>query len=122
LEPINRYETNIFNTLEETANFLEDKKSIFDLERIGILADSFHMNIEEPIILDSINKYYDFIKHIHFADSNRWAPGYGHINFREIVKFLEQKSYKDFISFEMLPLPENPEFSARKALEYIKNI
>lgn len=122
LEPINRYETNIFNTLEETADFLENNKNFLDLKRIGILADTFHMNIEEPSILESIKKHFPIIKHIHFADSNRWCPGYGHINFKEIKKFLEQKNYKNFISFEMYPLPKNPDFSAAEALKYIRNV
>ena len=122
LESINRYEINIFNTLEETVNFLNDKKNDFDMGRIGILADTFHMNIEEPVITESITKYFDRIKHFHFADSNRWAPGYGHINFSEILNILEVNNYNKFISFEMLPLPQNPDFSASKALEFIKKL
>jgi sugar phosphate isomerase/epimerase len=122
LEPANRYEINIFNTLEETVNFLNGKKGEYDMERIGILADTFHMNIEEPIIAESIYKYFDFIKHLHFADSNRWAPGYGHINFKEILDLLEKNNYKRFISFEMFPLPESSDFSATKALKYIKKL
>lgn len=121
LEPINRYETNIFNKLEDVSNFLKNYKNRLDLKRIGILADTFHMNIEEPVIHGSIDKYSNLIKQFHFADSNRWAPGYGHIDFFNIIEVLKKNKYDGFISFEMLPLP-NPEVSARKALSFVKDI
>ena len=71
LEPINRYEVNIFNCLKDIADFLLKYKGRLDPNRIGILADTFHMNIEEPVIEDSLKRYSHLIRHIHFADSNR---------------------------------------------------
>ena len=121
IEPINRYEVNIFNRLDEAHTFLNGSKDRLDLDRIGILADTFHMNIEEPDIARSFYKYSSLIKHVHFADSNRWPPGYGHINFSEIVKTLKGNGYKDYISFEMLPLPD-PDTAAREAIENIRKI
>jgi 5-keto-L-gluconate epimerase len=121
LEAINRYEVNIFNRLDETSDFLIKFKNILDLDRIGILADTFHMNIEEPVIHESIKKYSKLIKHIHFADSNRWPPGYGHIDFRRIINTLKDINYKNYISFEMLPLPD-PKTAAKNALENIEQI
>jgi len=121
VEPINRYETNIFNRIDEVVDFLDKFKDRLDVARIGILADTFHMNIEEPVIEESIERYIKYIKHIHFADSNRWAPGFGHIDFLKIYTILKSNNYDNFISFEMLPLPE-PGISARKALDYVKNL
>ena len=121
LEPINRYEINIFNCLEDVSNFLLKYRDMLDLKRVGILADTFHMNIEEPIIEESFEKYFDHIKHIHFADSNRWPPGYGHIDYRKIMNVLKSRGYKDYISFEMLPIPD-PDTAANKAIRYIKKL
>jgi len=121
IEPINRYETNIFNRLDEVDMFLKKYKDILDIERIGVLADTFHMNIEEPVIEESLHTYFNIIKHIHFADSNRWAPGFGHTDFKKILKVLRNNKYDNFISFEIFPYPE-PDISARKALEFIKNM
>jgi sugar phosphate isomerase/epimerase len=121
LEPINRYETNIFNTLEDVSNFLERYEDKLEVNRIGILADTFHMNIEEPVIHISIEKYINLIKHVHFADSNRLAPGFGHIDFHRIIEVLKKCCYQGYISFEILPLPD-PETSAKKALEFVKAI
>ena len=121
IETINRYEVNIFNRLDETYDFLVRFKDKLDLDRIGILADTFHMNIEEPVIHESFKKYLPLIKHIHFADSNRWPPGYGHIDFKKVLQVLEEFAYKGFISFEMLPNPD-PDTAAKEALKYIKNL
>jgi len=121
LEPINRYEVNIFNCLKDIADFLSKYDSRLDPDRIGILADTFHMNIEEPVIEKSLKEYAGFIKHIHFADSNRWPPGYGHIDFKNIIKTLKAIDYKGYVSFEMLPKPD-PDTAAREGLGYIKGL
>ena len=121
IEPINRYEINIFNRIDEINNFIESYKEKLDLSRIGILADTFHMNIEEPSITESLEENFKYIKEIHFADSNRWAPGYGHIDFKAIYKVLKNNDYSGFISFEMLPNPD-PDTAAKKALEFSKKI
>lgn len=119
LEPINRYETNIFNKIEDVYNFLIKFKDRLDPQYIGILADIFHMNIEEQIIAESLKKYSGLIRHVHFADSNRWPPGYGHTDFAQIMETLKACSYKGFISFEMLPLPD-PDTAAKDALSFVK--
>ena len=121
IEPINRYETNIFNTLDSAGSFLDRYKDTLDLGRIGILADTFHMNIEEPVIEKSIQKHIKMIKHVHFADSNRWAPGYGHIDFEIIYKVLKDNDYPGYISFEIFPLPK-PDIAAKDALFFVKNL
>lgn len=121
LEPINRYETNIFNRLGEVVTFLEKYKNKLDPARVGVLADTFHMNIEESVMEESFSKYIKYIKHIHFADSNRWAPGFGHIDFVKIYKILKNNKYNNFISFEILPMPQ-AEVAAKKALEFVKRL
>lgn len=121
LEPINRYETNIFNRLGEVNNFLIRFKEKLDLDRIGILADTFHMNIEESIVYKSFENFSNVIKHVHFADSNRWPPGYGHIDFKKIMQVLKKNGYTGSISFEMLPLPDS-DTAAKDALEFIKKL
>ena len=121
MEPANRYELNIFNRIDEVDSFLKRFRSNLDTKRIGVLADTFHMNIEESKITGTFRKYSNLIRHIHFADSNRCAPGYGHINFKSILRVLNSTNYKDFVSFEMLPKP-SPDMAALIALKRIKKI
>ncbi len=102
LEPVNRYESNFINTLSEGVEFIKR----VGVSNIGLLADTFHMNIEEVSIYDSLIQVKDYITYLHFADSNRWAPGFGHLDFKKIVKTLQKINYQGYISAEILPLPD----------------
>ncbi|MFQ6067466.1 MAG: 5-keto-L-gluconate epimerase [bacterium] len=117
LEPLNRYETNFINTVAEGIEFIKK----VDLPNIGMLIDTFHMNIEEVSLHESIVKAKDYINHVHLADSNRWAPGSGHLNFAQIIKTLEEINYKGYLSAEILPLPD-PDRAARLTIDYLKKI
>jgi len=102
LEPLNRYETSLLNNFRQTIDFLDEIRA----ENVGILADSFHMNIEEPSIAESLQFAGNRIAHVHVADSNREAPGRGHINFAEFVTTLTTIGYDGFYSAEILPVPD----------------
>jgi sugar phosphate isomerase/epimerase len=113
LEPLNRYETSLYN---DTAS----AKEVID--RIGkpnlkMLIDTFHMNIEEPDMAGSILLVRDYISHVHFADSNRWAPGCGHIDFKKIVRALRRIRYQGAVCAEILPKP-TPDECLRLTIEY----
>ena len=116
IEPLNRYESNLVNTLEEVIELKGDIGS----DQVGVMADTFHMNIEERSIYDSIIKAGDHLEHIHFADSNRHAPGQGHMDFKQIISALEEISYSSFITAEILPLP-NQHTAAKLTIEYLKS-
>jgi sugar phosphate isomerase/epimerase len=115
LEPINRYETNFINNLDEAARLITEINSPY----IKIMPDVFHMNIEEVSIEQSLEKHKNLIGYIHFADSNRYAPGMGHLNFKSIVETLKRIGYSGWISIEILPFPD-PSKAALNAIKYLK--
>lgn len=117
IEPINRYETNLFPTLSSAAELINKIGS----KKLRILMDTFHMNIEEADMFESIKEYGNLIGHVHLADSNRLAPGRGHINFKEIMRSLDKIDYNGFISFEILPQP-SVEQAAEGAFNFIKKL
>jgi len=117
LEPVNRYESNFINTLNEGIEFIKR----VDASNLGLLADTFHMNIEEVSIYDSIIQAKDYITHVHFADSNRWAPGCGHLDFAKIVLTLKKIGYQGYISAEILPFPD-PDSCARLTAETLNKL
>jgi len=117
LEPVNRYESNFINTLNEGIEFIKRVGA----SNLGILADTFHMNIEEVSIYDSIIQAKDYITHVHFADSNRWAPGCGHLDFAKIIQTLKSIDYQGYISAEILPFPD-PDSCARLTAETLDKI
>jgi sugar phosphate isomerase/epimerase len=117
LEPVNRYETNIFNTIEEGLDFIKQIGS----SNLMLLPDTFHMNIEEPSMVESLGLAGSKIGYIHFADSNRWAPGLGHIDFRSIFSALVKVGYSGPVGVEVLPKPDDLT-AARRAILHIKSI
>lgn len=103
LEPLNRYETDLVNTLEDGAEVCEEVRT----GNLKLLADLFHMNIEEPDIAQSIEIHAEHIGHVHFADSNRRAVGFGHTPMEPIVQALKKNGYKGFLSAEVFPYPDS---------------
>lgn len=102
-EPLNRYETNLLNRLDDAANFLRSLRS----RNLRLLADLFHMNLEETSIAGSIRAAGPLIGHIHFADSNRRAVGFGHTSIPPIAAALREIRYAGYLSAEVMPLPSS---------------
>ncbi|MDR3247711.1 MAG: sugar phosphate isomerase/epimerase [Treponema sp.] len=114
LEPVNRYEIDWINSVEEGAIVLDRIKA----ECLGLMPDVFHMNIEDKSIGESFRKHKNYVKYIHLADSNRHAPGWGHLDFNEVFSSLRDIGYKDWLSVEILPVP-NPDKAAKQAADYL---
>jgi sugar phosphate isomerase/epimerase len=116
-EPLNRYETNVFNRQGEAADWLRARK----LGNVKLLCDLFHMNIEEVDVAGSLRHVGDLLGHVHFVDSNRLAPGMGHTNFTPIVDALRELSYTGYVSAECFPDPSS-EAAARAASAAYKRL
>jgi sugar phosphate isomerase/epimerase len=117
IEPINRYETDIVNTVKSGLDLIEK----IDRKNIGLLLDTFHMNIEEPSITESIKIAKSSLFHFHIADSNRWHPGAGHINFKEVLETLNNIGYDNYISAEIMPMPD-PDTAAKNTIDYMRKL
>jgi sugar phosphate isomerase/epimerase len=102
LEPLNRYETDLVHTVTDGLDLVERVGA----GNLGLLLDTFHMNIEEPVIEESIRACGDRIFHFHVADSNRWYPGAGHLDFESILSTLSATGYQGYVSGEFMPLPD----------------
>ena len=111
LEPINRYETNMVNTLEAGAHLIQGLAT----KNVLLLADLFHMNIEETNPPAALCAASGLIGHVHFVDSNRRAAGLGHLDFVPLAEALRATGYDGFASAEILPYPD-PEAAARQTI------
>jgi sugar phosphate isomerase/epimerase len=116
-EPLNRYETDVFNSIVETADFLNEGLPA----NLKILADLFHMNIEEQDLAEAIRRAGSRIGHVHFVDSNRQAPGLGHTDFAPIWTALHSIHYAGYLAIEALPLPD-PATAAKTALATFRRL
>lgn len=117
LEPINRYETTLINNVEQGMDLIDRVAA----GNMGLLLDTFHMNIEDAIMEESIRACGDRIFHFHVADSNRWYPGAGHIDFRSVLDALFATGYRGYVSGEFIPQPDG-ETSARRAIAYLRQL
>jgi sugar phosphate isomerase/epimerase len=117
LEPITRYETTLINNLAQGLDLLERVGA----DNMGLMPDTFHMNIEEPNIEESIRACGDRIFHFHVADSNRWYPGAGHLDFHSILGALYATGYGGYVSGEFMPLPD-ADTSAQEGIAYLRGL
>jgi sugar phosphate isomerase/epimerase len=112
IEPVNRYEINFINNLDEGAALLAK----VERTNLGLMPDVFHMNIEDAGIGKNLARCGSLVKYIHFADSNRKAPGWGHLDFADVFDGLRRAGFNGWSAIEILPLPD-PDSAARKAAE-----
>lgn len=111
-EPLNRYETNMANTIAAGVGLLERLSTT----NVVLLADLFHMNIEEVDIAAAIRAGAERIGHVHFVDSNRRPAGCGHLDFAPVAAALREIGYRGFASAEALPYPDS-ESAARQTMQ-----
>ena len=100
VEAINRYETNFLNTMKEATDFVK----MVDHPHVRTMADTYHINIEESDPIKSIKTYAYALQNLHYADSNRHAPGTGHMDFNAIAAALQEVGFDKYISFEVFGL------------------
>lgn len=116
LEPLNRYETHLLNRLEDAVEIIE---LAGEPEGVAVMADFFHMNIEEPRMEDSIRRAGKWVKHVHLADSIRWLPGYGHTDFGPGFAALKEIGFDGYMAMECR-VPGPPEEDLPRAAEYLR--
>ena len=117
LEPLNRYECDWLNTLEDTLTVMEQ----IGVGNLKYLADTFHMNIEEANIGASIRSAGISLGYVHLVDSNRCGPGQGHLAVSDVLRALMDIGYDGYLSFECLPKPD-ADRALRNSLSYVKTL
>lgn len=118
VEPLNRYNTPFCSSAKDA--FVIANKVNHD--NFGLLLDTFHMNIEEDSLEDTILKSRKLLRHMHLADNNRKMPGYAHINFQSIMRSLFGIGYNGYASFEPNVNDKDYEDLTKRGLEFIKSL
>lgn len=96
IEAVNRFEGILINTAAEAREYVE----MVGNPNVGILLDTYHMNIEEANIGDAIRTAGDKLVGFHVGENNRTCPGRGHLNWEKIVQALRDVNYKGRIVAE----------------------
>jgi D-psicose/D-tagatose/L-ribulose 3-epimerase len=96
IEPLNRFETDLVNTVAQGVELCER----IDADNVGLLLDTFHMNIEEKSIADGLRRAGDRVFHFHACENDRGAPGTGHIAWPEVFGALRDIGYAGQVVIE----------------------
>ena len=96
VEAVNRFEGVVLNTSKQAVDYVNQ----IDSKNIGVLLDTYHMNIEEFSIGDAIRHAGNKLVGFHVGENNRSVPGRGHLDWDEIFKALKDLNYKGRIVAE----------------------
>jgi len=119
LEPLNRYEADLVNTADEGLAFVEQVGH----PAVGLLLDTYHVNIEETSWTEPFQRVMAAGKlwHVHLGDNNRLPPGRGLIDFAVIVATLREIGYVGWLSAELLGRPD-PDTAAQQTLTTMRSL
>jgi sugar phosphate isomerase/epimerase len=117
LEPLNRYEDHMVNTVAQAAELVREAGS----PGVRVLADTYHMNIEEDDPCAALRAAGDLLGAVHASDSNRHQPGTGHVPFPAIVRTLREMGFDGVLSVECR-LRGEPEQAVRGCGAYLRDL
>ena len=104
IEAINRFETDLVNTAVDAVALADASGS----SRVGVLLDTFHMNIEEKDVAAAIVSARDRLVHFHVSDNDRGVPGSGHVPWADVGRGLAAIGYDRWIVAEMFVVAGHP--------------
>jgi len=119
IEPLNRYEQWWPCSLQHGVDIVEDCGGAGN--GVCIMADFFHMNIEDASYYDSIKMAGTTIRNVHLADSQRLQPGMGHTDFRPGFRALKEIGYSDYLGFEC-GVSGDFEDAVRESMDYCRRV
>jgi 5-keto-L-gluconate epimerase len=119
LEPLNRFEGDLVNTVAQGLDFLKKVNH----PAVGLLVDTFHVNIEESSWTEPFRQAMAAGKlfHVHLGDNNRLPPGQGLIDFNAILHTLDEIGYQGWLSAELLPKPD-PDTAGQQTIDHMTNL
>ena len=131
IEALNRFETDLVNTAVQATALARATGS----DRVGVLLDTFHMNMEEKDMASAIGDTSNHLFHFHISENDRGVPGTGHIPWDRVAHGLNAAQYDGWITAEMFitpktpagrdlniwrPLAEGPDQAAQQALNFMR--
>jgi 5-keto-L-gluconate epimerase len=117
LEPLNRYESDVVNNSAEGISLVHEVGH----SALGLLLDTFHMNVEEPDIAGGFHLAAPSLWHVHLGDSNRLSPGEGHFDFAAAIRALRDLGYVGYLSAELLARPD-PDTAAERTISAMRRL
>jgi sugar phosphate isomerase/epimerase len=119
IEPINRFEgiCGFLNSIVEARSVADEVG-----RGLGVLADFFHVNIEDGPVTEALRVAGDKLRHIHLADSNRQAPGTGHIDFADVVRTLNSIGFNGYLAVDSVPVKPDWKTLLHDSITFMKQV
>ncbi len=133
IEPLNRFETDLINTVDQGIGLLDE----IGADNVGLLLDTFHMNIEEKDLPKAIRRAAGRITEFHACSSDRGTPGEDHVDWAGIVTALQEGGFDGPVVIEAFtpkikaiaravsiwrPLAESEDALAGNGLAHLKRV
>lgn len=96
VEPLNRFETSLINTVAQGLELVERVGS----SSVGLAYDTFHANIEEKSIGAALRHAGPHLKHLHVCENDRGIPGSGHVAWAEFFSTVADLGYDRWMTIE----------------------
>ena len=96
VEPLNRFETDILNTTRQGVALMK----LVDHDAVGLVLDTFHMNMEDDDIPGAIRAAGRHLIHFQANENHRGHLGSGHIDWTAVVRALGDVDYRGWITLE----------------------
>jgi sugar phosphate isomerase/epimerase len=117
IEPLSKKSTDLINNVREGIKLLKELNN----SNLFLLLDTYHMNLEEKNIGEAILVAKNHLAYVHVVDTDRVTPGEGELNFKSILKTLQNMRYTGYLSLECY-LEPNPKFLAQQAIKFLKSL
>lgn len=89
IEPLNRFETDLVNTIRQGVELCE----LIGRPNVGLMIDTFHMNIEEKDFRGAVLAAGDRVFHVQVSENDRGTPGSGHLPWDTFFAALDEIDY-----------------------------
>lgn len=116
IEPLNRYQNDLCNTVAEASAF----RAAVGSTAVKVMGDVFHMNMEETDMAAALTAPGDALAYVHVADNQRLEPGKGHVDFAPILQALEAIRYDGYVGLECLRLSGAADVALPAALSFLR--
>jgi D-psicose/D-tagatose/L-ribulose 3-epimerase len=90
LEPLNRFETDLINTTKQALELV----GLIGADNVGLLIDTFHMNIEEKSLGEAVKLAGPRVFHVQVSENDRGTPGSGHVPWADFFEALSDINYR----------------------------
>ncbi len=118
LEPLNRYQDHMLNTIQDAVDVIKAG----NFKRVLVTGDFYHMSIEEDDISQSLRRFAPYLGHIHIAENHRYQPGTGSIDFARHMATLKEIGYEGDVVNEGRVRGEDPLEAYKKSVAYMKEV